>query len=47
MTEQEFEDKVEEWHTEDWDSLNEIELHEYLGVTWEQYCKFVKGDFDE
>lgn len=43
MSEEEFEDKVEEWHNGEGE---DVSLHEYLGVTWEQYCKFVRGDFD-
>lgn len=47
MTREEFEKKTEEWHIEDWDSLNEIELHEYMGISWEEYCKYVEEGFDD
>ena len=47
MSEDEFYQGVEEWHNGEGYSLEYENLHEYLGVTWEQYCKYVRGEFDE
>lgn len=49
MTREEFEAKTEEWHneTDDWYDSNGIELHEYMGISWEEYCKYVEEGFDE
>lgn len=44
MSEEEFEEKVEEWHN---GAGHGLTLHEYLGISWYKYCKFVEGDFDE
>jgi hypothetical protein len=33
-------DYIEEWHNSD----SNKELHEYLGLTWEQYAKFVEDE---
>jgi hypothetical protein len=30
-------DKIEEWHNSD----SELKLHEYLGMTWEEYKTWV------
>lgn len=37
MSDEEFESKVEEWHEGD----SKLELHEYLGMTWEEYAAYV------
>lgn len=50
MTREEFEEKTEEWHNEadQWYAAHGIELHEYMGISWEEYCKYVEGrGFDE
>lgn len=47
MTRDEFDVGVEEWHEGEGNSLEYEDLHDYLGVTWEQYCEYVKGNFDE
>lgn len=44
MNEQQFEDKVEEWHN---GAGYGLALHEYMGISWLQYCKYVEGDFGE
>lgn len=38
MTKEEFDQKVEEWHG---GAGAGLELHEYLGMTWDEYCNFV------
>lgn len=39
LTEEQIEDKVSEWHNSD----NPIPLHEYIGITWEEYKEYVQG----
>lgn len=47
MTREEFETKTEEWHEGEGDSLEYQDLHDYIGITLEQYCEYVRGGFDE
>ncbi len=45
MTEEEFLNKVEEWHNLPHGSPGaDISLHEYLGMTWEQYKEWLDSD---
>lgn len=37
MNAEELDDKIDKWHLSDQD----VPLHEYLGMTWEEYCEFV------
>ena len=34
-----FQDKIEQWHQ---DENTDLELHEYLGLSWEEYCTLVE-----
>jgi hypothetical protein len=36
-----LDDKIEEWHN---DIETSIPLHEYLDMTWEEYCKWFEND---
>lgn len=36
MTEEEVMDKIDEWH----EGNSELELHEFLGWTWEDYGRW-------
>lgn len=41
VTEENIDQYIEEWHN----SSTDLELHEYLGLTWEQYARWVeKGE---
>ena len=40
MTEKTIDDLIEEWH----DGDSSLELYEYLGMSLEEYKKFVKGE---
>ncbi len=43
MTDEEFLKKVEEWHDLPFGSPgSDVTLHEYLGMTWEQYKDFLE-----
>lgn len=37
--EKEINDLIDQWHAGD----GKIPLHEFLGMTWDEYCKWVKG----
>ena len=39
MTNKEIDDLIDEWHEGD----SDLELYEYLGMTFEEYAKFVEG----
>jgi hypothetical protein len=39
MTELEFEQAVEAWHV----SASNLPVHEFIGLTWEQYASLVEG----
>ncbi|MGE7983705.1 hypothetical protein [Solibacillus sp. NPDC093137] len=41
VTKENINDLIEEWHEND--DLHQ-ELHEFLGLTWEQYAHWVKTD---
>jgi hypothetical protein len=49
MTEEEFNDLIEEWHTAPDDSpAAGMHLHEFLGLSWSEYKKLVEDwKFDE
>jgi hypothetical protein len=38
-----IDDIIDEWHKGD----SDLELHEYLGMSLEEYGKFVKGEYNE
>lgn len=40
VTKENIGDLIEEWHGSD----SNQELHEFLGLTWEQYARWVKTD---
>jgi hypothetical protein len=39
-TKENIDDLIDEWH----ESNSELPLHEYLGLTWEQYKHWIKSD---
>lgn len=39
-----IEDKIEEWHELYPDDDSVIELHDFLGLTWDEYSMFVEHD---
>lgn len=41
MTDDKFDELVDEWH----ESESKLPLHEYMGMTWEQYCEFIGTRF--
>lgn len=40
VTNENIHDFIEKWHESD----SEVPLHEYLGLTWDEYSYFVKTD---
>lgn len=37
-----FQEKIEQWHK---DENTKLELHEHLGLSWEEYCQLVERGY--